>query len=299
MRVTSEDILHSGVATAHAWRYLVLITAALFLIALIDHATGEIPFQHLYYLPIIFAATRFGRRGGLLAALVSVALYHLANPRLLRLQHGEADVVQTILFFTVGVIAAKLADDANRMRLLSITDDLTGLHNLRSFETQLAALVNLARTNQTPLSLLVLDLDRLKSLNDEFGHLAGAEAVRAVGRLIAENIPPNAVACRYGGDEFVIALPEHTTRQAVEVAEALRRAVEETQPTLAGRAFQAGTLSISVGVAGGRVRGEDGVVRKGEALFRAADRALYSAKEQGRNRVCATVKDVRTRATTE
>jgi diguanylate cyclase (GGDEF)-like protein len=296
MRVTSDDILHSGFAPARGWRYIALTTAALLLIALIDHATGDLPFQHLYYLPIIFAAARFGRRGGLTAALASVSLYHLANPRLLQLRHSEGDVVQMILFFTVGVIAAKLSDDAKRMRLLASTDDLTGLHNLRSFETRLAALVRQSRKNKTPLSLLVLDLDRLKSLNDEFGHLTGAGAVRTVGRLIARHVPRGAVACRYGGDEFVIALPQHTTEQAVEVAESLRRAVHEARPTLTGRPFPAGTLSISVGVAGGLVRGEGGAVREGEALFRAADRALYRAKEQGRNRVCVSAERVRSRS---
>ena len=287
MRVTSEDILHPAISPAHIWRYLILITAALFLIALLDHATGNFPFQHLYYLPIIFSATRFGRRGGLTAALASVVLYHLANPSLLHLWHSQGDIVQMILFFTVGIIAARLADDANRMRLLAITDDLTGLYNLRSFEKQLANFVTQARINRTPLSLLVLDLDRLKSLNDNFGHLAGAEAVRTVGYLVAKHIPTKAVACRYGGDEFVIALPGHTIEQALKVAEELRQVVYCAQPTLVGRTFPAGTLSISVGVAGQLFCGTSATAEVGEALFRAADRALYRAKEQGRNKVCA------------
>jgi len=287
MRVTSRDIHYRVVSPAHSWRYLILIAAALLLIALLDHATGNLPFQHLYYLPIIFAATRFGRRGGIIAGLASVVLYHLANPRLMHISHSEGDMVQMILFFTIGIIAAKLTDDANRMRLLAVTDDLTGLHNLRSFETHLARLVSQARINKSPLSLLVIDLDRLKSLNDSFGHLAGAEAVRTVGHLIAGHIPPNAVACRYGGDEFVVALPEHTSAQAVEVAEALRLTVYDAEPTLIGRSFPAGTLSVSIGVAGRLCCGPGGVVQEGEELFRAADRALYRAKELGRNKVCA------------
>jgi diguanylate cyclase (GGDEF)-like protein len=291
MRVTSRDILHRANSPAHSWRYLILIAAALFLIAALDHATGDLPFQHLYYLPIIFAATRFGRRGGIIAGLASVVLYHLANPRLMHLSHNESDIVQIILFFIVGLIAAKLTDDANRMRLLAVTDDLTGLHNLRSFETHLARLVSQARIHKSPLSLLVLDLDRLKPLNDSFGHLAGAEAVRTVGHLIAGHIPPNSVACRYGGDEFVVALPAHTIAQAVELAEALRQAVYDAEPTLVGRAFPTGTLSISIGAAGCLSCRPDRVAEAGEELFRAADRALYSAKEQGRNRVYALVTD--------
>ena len=292
MRVTSEDILHPAISPAHIWRYLILITAALFLIALVDHKTGDLPFQHLYYLPIIFASTRFGRRGGLIVALASVVLYHMANPELLQLRHGQGDIVQMILFFSVGIIAAKLSDDANRMRLLAITDDLTGLYNLRSFEKQLANFVTQARINRTPLSLMVLDLDRLKSLNDSFGHLAGAEAVRTVGHLIARHIPPNAVACRYGGDEFVIALPGVTLGQAIEVAEELRQVVYDDRPMLVGHQFPAGTLSISVGISGQLFCGRSETAEVGEALFRAADRALYRAKEEGRNKVCATGEDI-------
>ena len=293
MRITSKDILPGNIAPAHGVRNLILITAALLFIALIDHATGDFPFQHLYYLPIIFAATKFGRRGGLIVAFISVLLYHLANPRLLHLQQNEGDIIQMILFFTVGIIAAKLTDDANRMRLLAITDDLTGLHNLRSFEAHIAIFINQARINKTPLSMLVLDLDRLKSLNDKFGHLAGAEAVRTVGQLIAVRIPSNAVACRYGGDEFVIALPEHTIEQAIKLAEVLRQAVYDVQPTLVGRPFPAGTLSISVGVAGRLVCGTVETADESEALFHAADQALYSAKEQGRNKVWANGTDIK------
>ena len=88
-----------------------------------------------------------------------------------------------------------------------MTDDLTGLHNLRSFEARLASLVAAARENRSELSILVLDLDRLKQLNDVHGHLAGADAVRTVGHILADRLPSEAVACRYGGDEFVIAVP--------------------------------------------------------------------------------------------
>ena len=128
-----------------------------------------------------------------------------------------------------------------------MTDDLTGLHNLRSFEARLATLVRVSRATQAPLALLVLDVDRLKSLNDQYGHLTGAEAVRTVGRIIGQRLPPDAVACRYGGDEFVIAIPRCTPFLVHRVADDLCRAVHDTAPVLAGRPFAAGTLSISVG----------------------------------------------------
>jgi diguanylate cyclase (GGDEF)-like protein len=149
------------------------------------------------------------------------------------------------------------------------------------------------RESQAPLALLVLDVDRLKSLNDQYGHLTGADAVRTVGRIIGERLPPDAVGCRYGGDEFVIAIPDCASFGGKRIADDLCRAVHGCAPVLAGRPFAAGTVSISVGVVSAlfgpgaksqdlsRRDGEDG-----ERLFSAADAALYRAKAKGRNQVC-------------
>ena len=86
MQITSREILHHGARSSKRVYYLALIVVALILIALLDRGTGDLPFQHLYYLPIILAATEFGFTGGLITSLSSVLLYHLANPRLLSLQ---------------------------------------------------------------------------------------------------------------------------------------------------------------------------------------------------------------------
>ncbi|HEV7682055.1 MAG TPA: GGDEF domain-containing protein, partial [Pyrinomonadaceae bacterium] len=226
---------------------------------------------------------------------------HLANPHLLTLRYGEADVIQILLFFAVGLVTAKIAGDAARLRYLAGTDDLTSLRNLRSFEVQLAQMFARARNTPTPLALLVLDLDRLKNLNDAHGHFAGAEAVRAVGRTIARLQPTGAVACRYGGDEFVLALPEADEQEALRFAETLRSAVESLSPVLAGKPFPAGTLSVSIGIScnnflpaasqrslGHRKRAaqETDEAAVAERLFKLADRALYEAKNSGRNRIC-------------
>lgn len=175
-----------------------------------------------------------------------------------------------------------------------MTDDLTGLHNLRSFELELNRIVREALVRRHSVALMVLDVDRLKGLNDEHGHLAGAEAVRTVGRLIAECIPPGAVACRYGGDEFVIALPNDTASTAPVLADTLGAAVHAEAPELAGQPFPRGTLSISIGLTvrefNDRLIDMSGhsTDELGEALFRAADEALYTAKRAGRNRVHAS-----------
>jgi predicted signal transduction protein with EAL and GGDEF domain len=152
----------------------------------------------------------------------------------------ESDLVQIALFLAVGVVTAKLTRDTNRLRRLAMTDDLTGLHNLRSFEARLATMVRASREMQAPLALLVLDVDRLKSLNDQYGHLTGAEAVRTVGR------------------------------------------VHDTAPVLSGRVFPVGTLSVSVGASCTSLDRDatsrawsSRDVEAGEALFGAADAALY------------------------
>jgi len=268
-----------------------LVIGALLAVFVVDRATTSAPVQHLYYLPIIIAGLRFKMRGGVIAALAAIVLYHVANPHLLTFRYGESDLVQIALFLAVGTITAKLTHDRQRLRQLATTDDLTGLHNLRSFEQRLSAMVRATRETQTSLALLVLDVDRLKSLNDEFGHLAGAEAVRTVGHLIGTRMPTEAVACRYGGDEFVIALPGRDERAALEIADRLCRTVHTAAPVLAGVRFPVGALSISVGVAcRGRCdpsQGEDAGTA-GEALFCAADAALYAAKHGGRNGVAAT-----------
>ena len=270
------------------WASVAAIGALLLIFAL-DRTTGSAPFQHLYYVPIIFAGVRFGKRGGATAAVAATVLYHLANPYLLTYRYEESDAVEIGVFVAAGIIAAKLADDAHRLHVLSMTDDLTGLHNLRSFEAQLAPIVRDARESGTPFAMLVLDVDRLKSLNDRYGHLTGAEAVRTVGHILAARVPPEAIACRYGGDEFIVAIPRCTTARANVVADDIRRAVNETAPVLAGVPFPATTLSISVGVAsrsGERVGSPGSDEETGEALFREADAALYRAKARGRNHVC-------------
>jgi diguanylate cyclase (GGDEF)-like protein len=267
---------------------LAAVGLSLLLVFWLDRATDAAPVQHLYYAPIILAAIAFGYRGGLSAGWTAVALYHLANPAVVPSRYQAADILQIAVFIAVGLVAAKLTSDARRLRHLAMTDDLTGLHNLRSFEARLQSLARAAAARGRPLSLLVLDVDRLKALNDEHGHLAGAEAVQAVGRIIGARIPAGAVACRYGGDEFVVALPGCGEDDALRVADALRRSVHEAALTLAGRAFTPGTLSISIGVASRSFDGNRGNdLLAGDSLFRAADAALYTAKGSGRNRAAA------------
>jgi diguanylate cyclase (GGDEF)-like protein len=293
------------------WLAIELISGALFLIFLLDKDTGTAPVQHLYYLPIVYAAVVFEASGGVVAACAAIALYHLANHSRPGTPYGELDVIQVILFLAVAIVTAKLTANSRRLQMLATTDDLTGLHNLRSFEEELSGMIAGARDANAPLAMLALDVDRLKLINDAHGHLAGAYAVRTVGEVVAGNLPVDAVACRYGGDEFVIAVPNYTLAAARQLGHDLCKAVYETEPVLGGRRMPANTLSISIGVAascgwavGDEVTG-DGIADffagdgfpgpcsraaddcAAEELFRAADEALYHAKASGRNRASA------------
>ena len=273
---------------------ITFVLVSLGLIYKLDESTGAAPIQHLYYLPIAIAGLWLPRHAGLLAGLAAVVLYHVANPILLPSHYRESDIVQIVLFVGVGVITAKLADDRRQLHRLSITDDLTGLYNLRGFDARLLPIIRTASQASTPITLVVLDVDRLKSINDTHGHRAGADAVRSVGQLIGAWLPDGAFGCRFGGDEFVVALPGRDISAASEIAEALRASVHAAAPALAGVAFPPGTLSISMGLAcrgrfDGQSRAPELHTEMAESLFHAADQALYVAKTAGRNQIHAAL----------
>jgi diguanylate cyclase (GGDEF)-like protein len=254
------------------------VTCALVaVIAIIDFKLEDDATSHLYYLPILLAAIRLGRPAGLAVAAVAIVLAHLADPALSRFQYGEADLMELILFVTVALVASKLASDGRDLRRLALTDDLTGLHNLRSFEALAAEMIDRQRSDGGSVSMLSLDVDHLKQLNDTYGHLTGADAVKHVGKVIGATLPANAVGCRYGGDEFAIALPEANSIQIAALAERIEHGVAMSSPTLDGRPFPAKTLSVSIGWATSAV---DSVPTSAlfERMFRVADEVMYANK---------------------
>ena len=286
--------IRSGAPTSLRSRpaLILLVLVSLGLIFKLDQATAAAPLQHLYYLPIVIAGLWLPRHAGLVVGLAAVVLYHVANPILLASRYRESDIVQIALFVGVGVVTATLANDRRRFHRLAVTDDLTGLYNLRGFDAMLIPIIRAASQTRTPVTLMVLDVDRLKSINDTHGHHAGADAVQSVGRLIGAWLSQGAFACRFGGDEFVIALPGQNLAAAKEQAEALRASVHLAAPLLAGVPFPPGTLSISAGLACRTrfdERSHDANVHRemAESLFHAADKALYVAKSTGRNQIHA------------
>ena len=166
-------------------------------------------------------------------------------------------------------------------------DDLTGLPNNRSFRETMELEAQRAERFGHELSLIILDVDDFKGVNDTYGHLQGDEVLRVVGRLLAEE--PRAIdePARYGGEEFVVALPETGVAGAVELAERIReRLAAQEIPKLDG----GGTLKVTASFGTATMLGAADSVRE---LFAAADEALYEAKRTGKNRVATAPEAVR------
>jgi len=163
-----------------------------------------------------------------------------------------------------------------RLESLARTDALTGLHNFRAMQAKLDEEFARAARYAEPLAVLLVDLDNLKTLNDEYGHEAGNAALRAMGEVFREELREVDFAARFGGDEFVALLPHQTSSEAMVVAERLRL-------RLATRPWpwpQALTLSVGIAAMEGSVH-----VQEPASLIAAADAALYRSKHKGRNRV--------------
>ncbi len=176
-----------------------------------------------------------------------------------------------------------LQENLDAVRTESLTDPLTSLGNRKYYDQSIAKAVALANKAETPLSLLVSDIDHFKKFNDTFGHLTGDQVLRLVALSVKQNVKGQDLACRYGGEEFAIILPDTSLRAAVTVAEHIRRAVMTKELIKRSTNENLGRITISLGVA--TFRPGDTVA----SLYDRADRCLYAAKRNGRNRVvCET-----------
>jgi two-component system, cell cycle response regulator len=164
---------------------------------------------------------------------------------------------------------------------MAITDQLTGLHNRRYMSRHLDNLVASAKKSGKPIAFVIMDIDYFKSVNDSHGHDIGDEVLKEFAARIAANVRGIDLACRYGGEEFVVVMPDTDIEYAYAVSERLRHSIETT-PFGVSRPPHALNLTISIGIAS--AQGSQDTV---DALLRRADQALYRAKKTGRNKVVA------------
>jgi two-component system, cell cycle response regulator len=175
----------------------------------------------------------------------------------------------------------RLRDNVQLSIEMAITDGLTGLHNRRYMESHLSSLVEQAAARGKPLTVLVLDIDYFKSINDTHGHDAGDEVLREFSQRLKKSIRGIDLACRYGGEEFVVVMPETDMAVATMVAERLRRRIA-SEPFPISQGTNAVEVTISIGLAA-RTSAADTAAQ----ILKRADQALYRAKRDGRNRVVA------------
>jgi diguanylate cyclase (GGDEF)-like protein/PAS domain S-box-containing protein len=171
-----------------------------------------------------------------------------------------------------------------KLSALAMTDDLTGLWNRRAFEQALRREWKRTVREESQLSMLLLDLDRFKPLNDQFGHLLGDECLAAVASAICDTVRATDTVCRWGGDEVAIILPATDSIGAVRAAEKVRSAVEALRFHSNKDSGESVSVTASIGVATAMPH-SDGTITTPQNLLQAADKALYRAKRAGHNRV--------------
>ena len=170
-------------------------------------------------------------------------------------------------------------------------DALTGVANRKCFDESLAAAALAAEENEQPLSLIIADLDHFKSFNDNFGHQIGDQVLKIVGHVLRQTVKGQDTAARYGGEEFALVLPNTSIGGAISVAENVRKIIASKKLMQKGTETDFGSITLSLGAAT-YVPGED----LAELISR-ADKALYEAKKQGRNRVVSDETAVEIKAT--
>ena len=174
---------------------------------------------------------------------------------------------------------SNLQQSLEAIRAESLTDPLTGLGNRKYFDRSIETLVQSAMASGEPLSLLMFDIDHFKSFNDSYGHLTGDQVLRLVGMSLKQTIKGQDITARYGGEEFAVVLPNTALRQALTVADHIRRAVMSKELKKKSTGEILGRVTISVGVS---------MLKPGDdtdSLIERADACLYAAKRAGRNRV--------------
>ena len=270
------------------WKIAVETLAMIVFITWVLWFTGALasPLVNAYLLVVVTSALTLGKA----VTLAEVALiglcylfldWQLGGKDLARLAYWGNYAAQLAPVMLVAYITTMFSADIryglNRAKLLSETDELTGIFNMRGFVVLANRLFAQAQRYERSASLLMVDSDNLKQVNDQHGHEAGNGLLKHLVKAMQAQLRFTDVAARYGGDEFVVMLPDTPARGALEVAERIRLAIEEMP-----FAAEAGGVpcTVSIGVAS---YPQDG--RSMDALLARADRALYLAKEGGRNRV--------------
>jgi diguanylate cyclase (GGDEF)-like protein len=269
--------------TVETWIMMIFVTW-------VAWSTGktESPLLNLYLLPVIASALIFGKLmtfikiGGIAACFVLLGWDSTrlnAHPvAWLGGMLAQLGPVILVAYITT-MLSADIRYAFEKIKQVSDTDELTGLYNIRAFSAILNRSLRQAARYSQPLSLIMIDSDNLKAINDSYGHDAGNRVLVQVVNRIRDAVRSSDVVARYGGDEFIALLPQTGPSGALEVAERVRQAIEDARMDVGGHVTR---TTVSIGVTSYPSDGTDPAT-----MMEKADRALYKAKQAGRNRVAA------------
>jgi diguanylate cyclase (GGDEF)-like protein len=279
----------SSARTQSRWHTMGRCWAMIALISWMVWHAGEdrAPLVNLYHLVIITSALTLGARltaGNLTIILAALVLLERGAPSVQGpAQRALIIFLQFAPMLLVAFVTTRLADDIRRalerIRYISETDELTRLYNLRAFLGMAERIHRQAKRYSRPYALVMIDSDNLKSVNDNHGHDAGNELLKLTTQGIRRQLRDTDVSARYGGDEFILLLPETNTDGARELGERVRRSIADNPLETHGQRVP---ITVSVGVAGFPEHGDDF-----KTVLSRADQAMYQSKKSGRN--CVSV----------
>lgn len=236
-----------------------------------------------YYRPLFVPIQDIGGRVVATVVLLVDVSQEINTARLALLLGAIAYLAGGILLFIlfyrlVGWVGRRIEHNQQKLEQLATVDELTGLYNQRMYYSILNSEIARAQRHSRSVSVLMLDIDYFKRINDNYGHVVGDRVLGRLGLLLRESVRSENSVCRYGGEEFAIIVPEFGAQPASEIAERLREIVEQT--AFGSDPDQEIGITVSIGVAA-----LPEMASSAEGLTKAADAALYTAKEEGRNRV--------------
>jgi diguanylate cyclase (GGDEF)-like protein len=268
---------------SESWIMILFITGILW-------ATGKIdsPLVNLYLLAIVISALTLGKTTTLLqVGLISSCYLYLSylglTYNIFTGNFGSYLAAKLFPFWLVAYLTTSLATDIqaakNKIRILSESDELTGLVNMRAFKIMFGRHFIQAKRYGREFSILMIDSDNLKTVNDHYGHPAGDALIQHIASIITSDLRASDIAARYGGDEFVVLLVNTGREQSLTVAERIRSKLANT-PLVINQ--QEVITTASIGIASFPFNGDDPQI-----LLKKADEAMYQSKISGKNKVSA------------
>jgi diguanylate cyclase (GGDEF)-like protein len=270
------------------WKLAIESWVMILFITYVSYNTGGVhsPLLNLYLMVLITSALTLGKVVTILEFLLIATVYlYMGVPEYSTSSFTAVDFSHLMTLFApfllITYVTTMLAADVNYgmevLRSLSETDDLTGLNNRRSFVSLVKREAYKAARYGRPYSIMMIDIDNLKSINDRYGHAAGDNLIKAASESISDALRESDFIARLGGDEFIVLLTETDYRRAGDAGERIKTAMENTSLNIGGAVV---SVTISIGISSYPDDSHDL-----DEIMKFADEALYQSKQAGRNTV--------------